>query len=134
MKKVFERLAFMVIGAVLVSAAYLVGSADKTVDAKFTTFEDVVIEGTLIVKGAVAVGDPRADHRNLVHIKADEKSSSIFLFHNRGKTDSETSSDAIVILSASQVDKNPIAGITLKNKLGNTALATCDLGWSKPNN
>ena len=127
MKKVFERLAFMVIGAVLVSAAYLVGSADKTADAKFTTFEDVIVTGSLVVKGAVVVGDASADHRNLLYIKVDEKGSMISLFHKR----SETDSDASVILSASQVEERPVAGIALKNKFGDTAFATSDLGWSK---
>ena len=127
MKKVFERLAFMVIGAVLVSAAYLVGSTDQTADAKFTTFEDVIVTGSLVVKGAVVVGDASADHRNLLYIKVDEKGSMISLFHKRNETDS----DASVILSASQVEERPVAGIALKNKFGDTAFATSDLGWSK---
>ena len=42
MKKTVERLTFMVIGALLVSIAYFVGSADKTDAAQLTTFDDVV--------------------------------------------------------------------------------------------
>ena len=127
MKKLFERLTFMVIGALLVSAAYLVGSTDKTANAQLTKFEDLVVTGNLIVKGSVTVGDLSADHGNLVHIKADDESSTILLLHNRSKH----SRDASVMLSAKKIDGNPAASIKLQDKLGNSAIGTSDLGWSK---
>ena len=127
MKKIFERLVFMIVGALLVSAAYLVGNTDKTADAQFTTFEDVIVTGRLIVKGTVIVGDPLADHRNLVHIVADEMGSTISLLHNRG----ENSNDAKIMLQVSKADDTPAAIIRLEDKLGNIADGTSGLGWSK---
>ena len=127
MKKLFERLTFMIVGALLVSASHFVGGADKTADAQLTKFEDLTVTGTLIVKGAVIVGDLSADHGNLVHIKVDEKSSTILMLHNRSKN----SRDASVMLSAKKIDGNPSASIKLQDRLGNSAIGGSDLGWLK---
>ena len=130
MKKVFESLTFMIVGALLVSAAYLVGSTDKAADvqdAQLTKFKDLMITGILIVKGAVVIGDFSADHGNLVHIKADEESATVLLLHNRSKN----SRDASVMLSAKKIDGNPAASIRLQDRLGNSAIGSSDLRWSK---
>ena len=66
----------------LVTATYLVGNTDKTADAnpELTTLENVIITGTLNVKGAVVVGDLSAEHGNLVNIQANELSTSVYLW------------------------------------------------------
>ena len=128
MKKTVERLLFMLLGAILVLTAYLVGSTDNTVDAKFTTFEDVIITGSLVVEGAILVGDTSTDHGNLVHIQADKRAATVMLFHNR---DNAGNSDATVLMSASKAKDKIHAGIRLKDKHGNASIGTAALGWSK---
>lgn len=129
MKRIFERIVFMLFGALLVSAAYLVGSIDKSADAnpELTTLENVVVTGTLNVKGTILVGDQSAEHGNLVNIQADEIGASILLLHNRKKLNR----DASVMLVAKKINGIPNASLKLQDNLGNTAVGAADLGFLK---
>lgn len=131
MKKVFERILFMLFGALLATGAYIVGNIDKdaTANLELTTFENVRITGSLVVEGLLLVGDPLAEHGNLVHIESDKIASTIFLYHNRNRETQR--SDARVMLSAGTIENIPSSTIVLRDKLGNSAGGTSRYGWSK---
>ena len=126
MNKTVERLAFMFIGALLVSVAYFVGNADKTANAEIKDFDDVVIRGNLFVHGAISVGDINSEHRNFVAISANESGASIDLMHNF--VDGDT--NAQIILGTHDKEVAPFSGIILSAKSGKTIYATSDeKGW-----
>ena len=129
MKKVFERLSFMVLGVLLASAAYLVGNTDKTADAKLTTFDNVIVTGSLIVKGPVLVGDVTSENQNYVHLQGDETGSTVLLFHNRNEETNDA--DAALLLSTSKANEKPLAGIRLRDKNNNASIGTSAKGWYK---
>lgn len=146
MKTLFERIAYTLFGALLVSVAHFVGSIDHRADAQHTTFQEVTITGHLIVKGAIIVGTYSAPHDNsvlitagtesaaivlahgenqAVFLTAKSESASIELIHNRSKN----GSDANALLTAHTTENNePNAGIMLQDKLGNTTVVSSDIG------
>ena len=131
MKRTFERIGFMCVGAILVGAAYFVGKSERPADAdaKLTTFEDVVITGKLYVNGKIVVGTIGEQPANVVIIEANEDESRVLLLN---KLDSQTGKTASNIeISAYNDSGTPVAGIALIDKLGNEALGTSDLGWLK---
>lgn len=89
MKRTFERILFMTIGALIAFFAYAVGNADRGVDA-----EDVEIQGlgkiaryeVLIVNRALYVGDPQ---KNSVLISADNNNGAAIFVTQGDITDEE---------------------------------------------
>ena len=96
MKRTFERIGFMLVGALLVCVAYLVGKADQTADAQFQTFQNVVIKRNLLVEGSLLVSTKKGGIESGVLIDA-SNGASIFLTSenvNRSKADKATVSIA----------------------------------------
>ena len=134
MKRTFERIGFMLIGAMLVCTAYLIGNLDHHANADETadevTFENVRIKGDLFVGGAIAVGKTGADVFDFIIIEANDENSYISLGYRHRK--STASSDAHILISAGKDSKNiPSAVIRLSDKLNNTALGSSRVGWKK---
>ena len=82
MKKTFERLAFMLLGAILVATSYFVGNNNSTADPEITSLKHVQITGDLVVKGSIVVESASKNRSNSILINADNKSASIMVVHN----------------------------------------------------
>ena len=74
MKCTYERILFMVIGALIASFAYLVGSVDKGADAD--DLGEVIMCDTLYVTQRIVVGDPR---KNVILLNASEEQPTIHM-------------------------------------------------------
>ena len=79
MKRTFERLAFMLLGALLVCGAYLVGKSETRADARSAEFEDVYIRGALYIKDRILIGDTNANPANSIMMSTDGESPRIGL-------------------------------------------------------
>jgi hypothetical protein len=142
MKRTLERVAFMLVGAMLVGVAYLFGSADQRADAKgVSRFEEVVITGDLtvagtvtfsdlIVKDQVAVGDLSAYPQNVIFIQATGSIPSILLYHNVRDMITNDSDASVYILAGKNADGKPNAVISLQDKFGNDLQGISNSGWS----
>ena len=134
MKRTLERIGFMLIGAVLVCTAYLIGNLDHEANADETagevTFENVRIKGTLLVKGAIVVGKRDTDVYDYIRIEANEENSYISFGHRHNK--SRGTSDAHILISAGKDSRNiPDAFIQLSDKFNNKALGSSRVGWQR---
>ena len=128
MKRTLERIGFMLIGAILVSIAYLLGNADRDANAQEKTeFESVTIKGSLTVHGPMFVGNSAKDPYNSVLIFADDNGAAIFISNDYSKGDKTASQ---VIITANTNNKGiPIATMVLKDNDGNFRQADSKLGW-----
>ena len=123
-------MAFMLVGALLVGGAYLVGKTEKDARADLREFENVEITGTLIVKGRLLVGDTDACLVNAVLISADKNGPHVGLDYQCDPVNK--TSTANILITATATDKGqPIASIQLYDKLGNNLTGTAFSGWGQ---
>ena len=125
MKKTVERLAFMLLGAILVSAAYYVGSTDSTADAKLTTYDNLRVKGDLHVEGSVFVGRMQ-EPTNMVQITVGERASTIRLYHNRLDPMHEDAS--LILTTATPEGGEPVSALELSDKFGNNLIVSSAAG------
>ena len=143
MKRTFERIAFMLVGALLVGVAYFFGNADQRANAQgISRFENVEITGDLtvagtgavsdlMVKNQVAVGDLSAHPRNVIFIKATDSTPGIMLYHNLRDIRTDDADSYVYIIVGESGDSEPIAVIGLRDKLGNHLKGISNSGWSE---
>ncbi len=87
-KKTYERILFMVIGAVIASFGYLIGEMDSSISAKeyqHPRLGTVVECDQLFVRDTILVGDP---NKSNITLKANSEISAIVLSHQTISTDS----------------------------------------------
>ena len=141
MKRTFERISFMLFGAILVVISYLAGNsdilqADDTKEEKLkkldsVEFQDVIIQGQLIVREGIIVGnksDPNnpSDALNAIFLKPAPEGPIITLTYNLTKSGG---SDSAIELSAGELNGAPHAIISLRDKSGGSAVGTSNFGW-----
>ena len=143
MKRTFERISFMLFGAILVVISYLAGNsdilqADDTKEEKpnkleSAVFEDVVIMGKLVVQKGLIVGD-RSDPNdqskamNAIILRSDPEGPSITLAYKMTKLGG---TDSAIQLSAGEKNGTPHALISLEDKFGRSAVGGASFGWQK---
>ncbi|MDE0685826.1 MAG: hypothetical protein OXI63_23090 [Candidatus Poribacteria bacterium] len=74
MKRIYERVLFMVIGALIASFAYLVGNVDKGANAD--DLGEMIMCDTLYVTQRIVVGDPR---KNVLLLSTNEEQPTIHM-------------------------------------------------------
>ena len=74
MKPTYERILFMVIGALVVCFAYLVGKVDRGAEAE--DLGEVIMCDTLYVTQRIVVGDPR---KNVLLLSTNEEQPTIHM-------------------------------------------------------
>ena len=111
MKRTYERILFMIIGALIAFCAYMVGNIDSNITAE--EFQDpnhghVIGCDTLIVNKTLLVGNPEKGH---VVMKANNDTISIQLKNRKDK-------DNFVNISVSNDDSNlELSEFTTGNRL-----------------
>lgn len=106
MKKTFERILFMVIGALIAFGAYLVGNIDNSTSAKEfddTKFGHVVECDTLLVNHQILVG---SDEIGQILLRAEQNLAAITVKHPKTGT-------VIIIANEEEVSNKTIYGNTL---------------------
>lgn len=112
MKRTFERITFMLIGAVIALFAYIIGSIDHDVEAQGQN--ELTCE-TLIASKGIVVGNPK---EGMVYIVVDKKQLVIAIY---GKSDPKTR--AIYEQIQMKID-NGISSITLVDSEGSRSIHT----------
>ena len=128
MKRTFERIGFMLVGAVLVCTSYFVGKTEKDADARITTLEDVKITGTLFVNDTIIIGNPFKEPGNSISLKVDEIGPRISLDYHYDEAKNHRDA-SLFLLAGEGANGKASASITLEDKFGNTLTGLSYLGW-----
>lgn len=130
MNRTLERIGFMLVGAILVSASYFVGKIEHQAEAQEAakTFEKVRITGTLFVEERIVVGKFGKGDANLIFLSTDNTGSQISLYHNLDLI-TATSDSEIYMEASENEDGFPRTSLSLIENSDTKLVGSPSFGW-----
>ncbi|RKU12386.1 hypothetical protein C6501_11170 [Candidatus Poribacteria bacterium] len=116
MKRTFERILFLIIGAFIASLAYMVGNFDRGVNAHEDSKKQLKCD-YLQVNEAILIGKPNIDTSILLQVK--ENDAQLVLKHGKDAENFDSriaiiaNSKAAMLLIDGKDSNNPDYGITI---------------------
>ena len=128
MKRTFECIGFMLVGAMLVCISYSVGKSDLQADSHVVTFENVIIKGKLFVDDSILVGRNSDNLKSSILIESNGHDPAIQIIKELNIR-TNTPASAIMISTFEDDNGNADAEIILMDNRNNMAIGSPHLGW-----